>query len=77
MKNKDLQEAFAGVNRLVNMPELHVAIRSLDQTVLNISQAADGVQKVAGSLDRNVVTLSADLHETLTGVRDAVKQIQV
>lgn len=75
--NKDLQGAFAGVNRLVNQPELHAAIRSLDQTVLKISQAADGVQKVAGSLDRNVATLSADLHETLTGVRDAVKQIQV
>lgn len=76
-KNKDLQEAFAGVNRLVNKPELHAAIRSLDQTVLKISHAADGVQKVAGSLDRSVATLSADLKETLTGVRDAVKQIQV
>jgi paraquat-inducible protein B len=76
-KNKDLQEAFAGVNQLVNKPELHAAIRALDQTVLKISQAADGVQKVAGSLDRSVATLSADLKETLTGVRDAVKQIQV
>jgi len=76
-KSKDLQEAFAGVNRLVNKPELHAAIRSLDQTVLKISQAADGVQKVAGSLDRSVAALSADLKETLTGVRDAVKQIQV
>ena len=75
--NKDLREAFAGVNQLVNKPELHAAIRSLDQTVLKISQAADGVQKVAGSLDRSVATLSADLKETLTGVRDAVKQIQV
>ena len=52
-------------------------IRSLDQTVRKISQAADGVQKVAGSLDRSVATLSTDLKETLTGVRDAVKQIQV
>ena len=77
VKNKDLQEAFAGVNRLVNKPELHAAIRSLDQTVVKISQAADGVQKVAGSLDRSVATLSTDLKETLTGVRDAVKQIQV
>jgi paraquat-inducible protein B len=77
LKNKDLQEAFAGVNRLVNKPELHAAIRSLDQTVLKISQAADDVQKVARSLDRSVATLSADLKETLTGVRDAVKQIQV
>jgi paraquat-inducible protein B len=76
VKNQDLQEAFAGVSRLVNKPELHAAIRSLDQTVVKISQAADGVQKVAGSLDRNVATLSADLKETLTGVRDAVKQIQ-
>jgi paraquat-inducible protein B len=76
-KNQDLQQAFAGVNRLVNKPELHAAIKSLDQTVLRISQAADGVQKVAGSLDRSVATLSADLKETLTGVRDAVKQIQV
>jgi paraquat-inducible protein B len=76
-KNKDMQEAFAGVNRLVNKPELHAAIQSLDQTVLKISQAADGVQKVAGSLDRSVATLSADLKETLTGVRDAAKQIQV
>jgi phospholipid/cholesterol/gamma-HCH transport system substrate-binding protein len=76
-KNKDLQGAFAGVNRLVNKPELHAAIRSLDQTVLKIAQAADGVQKVSGSLDRNVATLSADLQVTLTGVRDAVKQIQV
>lgn len=76
-KNKDLQEAFAGVNHLVNKPELHAAIRSLDQTVLKVNQAADGVQKVAGSLDRSVATLSADLKETLTGVRDAVKQIQV
>ena len=76
-KNKDLQEAFAGVNQLVNKPELHAAIRALDQTVLKISQAADGVQKVAGSLDRSVAALSADLKETLTGVRDAVKQIQV
>ena len=77
VKNKDLQEAFAGVNRLVNKPELHAAIRSLDQTVVKISQAADGVEKVAGSLDRSVATLSVDLKETLTGVRDAVKQIQV
>jgi paraquat-inducible protein B len=77
VKNQDLQEAFAGVSRLVNKPELHAAIGSLDQTVVKISQAADGVQKVAGSLDRNVATLSADLKETLTGVRDAVKQIQV
>jgi phospholipid/cholesterol/gamma-HCH transport system substrate-binding protein len=76
-KNRDLLEAFAGVNRLVNKPELHEAIRSLDQTVLKIAQAADGVQKVSGSLDRNVATLSADLQVTLTGVRDAVKQIQV
>jgi paraquat-inducible protein B len=76
VKNQDLQEAFAGVSRLVNKPELHAAIGSLDQTVVKISQAADGVQKVAGSLDRNVATLSADLKETLTGVRDAVKQIQ-
>jgi paraquat-inducible protein B len=76
-KNPDLLEAFAGVNRLVNKPELHAAIRSLDQTVLKIAQAADGVQKVAGSLDRSVTTLSADLKETLTGVRDAVKQIEV
>ena len=76
-KNKDLLESFAGVNRLINKPELHAAIRALDQTVLKISQAADGVQKVAGSLDRSVATLSADLKETLTGVRDAVKQIQV
>jgi len=76
-KNKDLLEAFAGVNQLVNKPELHAAIRSLDQTVVKISQAADGVQKVAGSLDRSVATLSADLKETLTGVRDVVKQIQV
>ena len=76
-KNKDLREAFAGVNRLVNKPELHAAIRSLDETVRRISQAADGVQKVAGSLDRSVATLSVDLKETLTGVRDAVKQIQV
>lgn len=75
--NKDLQGAFAGVNRLVNKPELHAAIRSLDQTVLKIAQAADGVQKVAGSLDHSVAALSADLRETLTGVRDAVKQIQV
>ena len=75
--NKDLQGAFAGVNRLVNKPELHAAVRSLDQTVRNISQAADGIQKVAGSLDRSVATLSGDLKETLTGVRDAVKQIQV
>ena len=75
--NKDLREAFAGVNRLVNKPELHAAIRSLDQTVVKISQAADGVQTVAGSLDRSVATLSSDLKETLTGVRDAVKQIQV
>ena len=77
VKNKDLTEAFAGVNRLVNKPELHAAISSLDQTVVKISEAADGVQKVAGSLDRSVATLSADLKETLTGVRDAVKQIQV
>ena len=77
VNNKDLQETFAGVNRLVNKPELHAAIRSIDQTVVKISQAADGVQKVAGSLDRSVATLSADLKETLTGVRDAVKQIQV
>jgi len=77
LKNKDLQEAFAGVNHLVNKPELHAAIRSLDQTMLKISQAADGVQKVAGSLDRSVATLSTDLKETLTGVREAVKQIQV
>ena len=76
-KNKDLREAFAGVNHLVNKPELHAAIQSLDQTVLKINQAADGVQTVAGSLDRSVATLSADLKETLTGVRDAVKQIQV
>jgi len=76
-KNQDLKEAFAGVNRLVNKPELHAAIKSLDQTVLKMSQAADGVQKVAGSLDRSVATLSADLKETLTGVRDALKQIQV
>jgi paraquat-inducible protein B len=76
-KNQDLKEAFAGVNRLVNKPELHAAIKSLDQTVLRISQAADGVQKVAGSLDRSVATLSADLKETLTGVRDALKQIQI
>ena len=76
-KNKDLLEAFAGVNQLVNKPELHAAIRSLDQTVLKIDQAADGVQKVAGSLDRNVAALSTDLKETLTGVRDAVKQIQI
>lgn len=76
-KNKDLQEAFAGVNQLVNKPELHAAIRALDQTVVKISQAADGVQKVAGSLDRSVATLSTDLKETLTGVREAVKQIQV
>ena len=76
-KNKDLGEALAGVNHLVNKPELHAAIRALDQTVLKISQAADGVQKVAGSLDRSVATLSVDLKETLTGVRDAVKQIQV
>lgn len=76
-KNQDLREAFAGVNQLVNKPELHAAIRSLDQTVLKISQAADGVQKVAGSLDRSVATLSADLKEALTGVREAVKQIQV
>ena len=75
--NKDLQGAFAGVNQLVNKPELHAAVRSLDQTVRSISQAADGVQKVAGSLDRSVATLSGDLRETLTGVRDAVKQIQV
>ncbi len=45
--------------------------------MLRISQAADGVQKVAGSLDRSVATLSADLKETLSGVGDAVKQIQV
>ena len=76
-KNKDLLEAFAGVNQLVNKPELHAAIRSLDQTVLKINQGADGVQKVAGSLDRSVATLSADLKETLTGVRGAVKQIEV
>lgn len=75
--NKDLREAFAGVNQLVNKPELHAAVRSLDETVRRISQAADGVQKVAGSLDRSVATLSVDLKETLTGVRDAVKQIQV
>ncbi len=59
------------------MPELHASIRALDQTVVKISQAADGVQKVAGSLDRSVATLSVDLKETLTGVRDAVKQIQI
>jgi paraquat-inducible protein B len=76
-KNPDLLEAFAGVNRLVNKPELHAAIRSLDQTVLKIAQAADGVQKVAGSLDRSVTTLSADLKETLTAVHQAVKQIEV
>jgi phospholipid/cholesterol/gamma-HCH transport system substrate-binding protein len=76
-KNPDLLEAFAGANRLVNKPELHAAIRSLDQTVLKIAQAADGVQKVAGSLDHSVGTLSADLKETLTGVREAVKQIQI
>ena len=75
--NKDLREAFAGVNQLVNKPELHAAVRSLDETVRRISQAADGVQKVAGTLDRSVATLSVDLKETLTGVRDAVKQIQV
>ncbi len=75
--NKDLREAFAGVNQLVNKPELHAAVRSLDETVRRISQAADGVQKVAGSLDRSVATLSVDLKETLTGIRDAVKQIQV
>ncbi|HET7009092.1 MAG TPA: MlaD family protein [Candidatus Binatia bacterium] len=75
--NKDLQGAFAGVNQLVNKPELHAAVRSLDETVRRISQAADGVQKVAGTLDRSVATLSVDLKETLTGVRDAVKQIQV
>ncbi len=77
VKNKDLEETFAGINRLVNKPELHAAIRSLDQTVVKISEAADGVQKVAGSIDRSVATLSVDLKETLTGVRDAVKQIQV
>ena len=75
--NKDLQGAFAGVNQLVNKPELHAAVRSLDETVRRISQAADGVQKVPGTLDRSVATLSVDLKETLTGVRDAVKQIQV
>jgi paraquat-inducible protein B len=75
--NKDLAGAFAGVNQLVNKPELHAAVRSLDQTVRSINQAADGVQKVAGSLDRSVATLSVDLKETLTGVRDAVKQIQL
>ena len=76
-KNPDLLEAFAGVNRLVNKPELHAAIRSLDQTVVKIAQAAEGVQKVAGSLNHSVGTLSADLKETLTGVREAVKQIQI
>ncbi len=45
--------------------------------MLKISQAADGVQKVAGSLDRSVATLSADLRGTIVGVREAVKQIQV
>jgi phospholipid/cholesterol/gamma-HCH transport system substrate-binding protein len=75
--NKDLREAFAGVNQLVNKPELHAAVRSLDETVRRISQAADGVQKVASSLDRSMATLSVDLKETLTGIRDAVKQIQV
>ena len=75
--NQDLLAAFAGVNRLVNKPELHAALRSLDHTVVKVSQAAEGVQKVAASLDRSVATLSLDLKDTLSGLRDAVKQIQV
>ena len=76
-KNKDLLEAFAGINHLVNKPELHAAIRSLDQTLLKIGQGADSIQKAAGSLDLTVVTLSTDLKDTLISVRDALKQIQV
>lgn len=76
-KNKNLQETFAGINRLVNKPELHAAIRSLEQTLVKINQAADGMQRLTGSIDGEVAPVSAELKQTMADVREAVKQFQV
>jgi paraquat-inducible protein B len=37
VKNPDLQETFKGANRLLNKPELHSALTSLDLTVKNLT----------------------------------------
>jgi paraquat-inducible protein B len=79
-----------GLNRLVNSPELHRSVQTLNETLENINRlvkspelqqsieslhaALDDLGALARSIDRRVEPLSAELHATLDQTRLAMMQ---
>jgi paraquat-inducible protein B len=73
--NPDLQEAFKGANRLLNKPELHSALESLDLTVKKLNGTIESIEILAVDLSGSTKNLTEDAQQTLLAARDAFRQI--
>jgi paraquat-inducible protein B len=66
--------AVTAVNQLVSSPDLKAAVRSIDTVTQRMNDAVANVSRLAMTLDRNVKSLSGDIHVTSGEARTAIKQ---
>jgi paraquat-inducible protein B len=69
-----LESTVDGIKRTVNSPDLEESLRSLRTTMPKVDEAVVNIRNLAGTMDGNVKTLSADLMQTSGDARLALKQ---
>lgn len=75
MKNPDLQETLKGANRLLNKPELHSALASLDLTVKKLNGTIENVDRLAGDLSGSTKSVTGEAQQTFAAAREALREI--
>jgi paraquat-inducible protein B len=68
------EQTVAGVNQLVNSPDLKRAVQSLDEVTATVREAAGDIARLATTVDGNFKSLSADIQATTAEARTALKQ---
>jgi paraquat-inducible protein B len=69
-----LESTVDGIKRTVNSPDVEQTLRSLRTTMPKVDEAVVNIRNLAGTMDGNVKTLSADLMQTSGDARLALKQ---
>ncbi len=67
----DASSTLEGLNRLVNSPELHATIQTLNGTLDEYAQAARDINKQVGSVARSTDATLQDTRATLASLRKA------
>jgi paraquat-inducible protein B len=72
-----LTETVAGVNQLVNSPDLKASLRALRQTMPKVDEALVSMRKAATSMEQGVVSVTKSFEQTSDATREAMQQATI